>query len=62
MDLVDDVRQEVVDDKSKLIKAKLKEQIKDITSCKKTLKELEADHKEFLEMDIMDIEDDDLEY
>jgi septal ring factor EnvC (AmiA/AmiB activator) len=61
-DLVDDARQEVVDEKSKLVKAKLKEQIKDIASCKNTLKELEKDHKDFLDQDIEDIEDDDLEY
>lgn len=62
-DLVEDARQEVVGEKNKLVKEKLKEQIKDIASCKKTLKELEENHEEFLEMDIEDIDtDDDLEY
>ena len=61
-DLLKEAEDEMIDEKSKFVKGLVKVQLKEINSCRKTLKDLEAAMGELLETDIMDIEDEEQEY
>ena len=55
-------KQELLDEKNEKVVSEIKQRQKSIRSLKRTLKIVEKEFNEFLELDIEDIELDDLEY
>ena len=60
-DLVGKAKEELDSEVEEQAVSKIKKSLREIASCKKTLKKLEKRHEEILEMDIEDLEEE-LEY
>jgi len=60
--LLNKAKKELNSDKEKVLISSIKKSLKNISDCKRTLKQLEVNHKKLLDSDIEDIELDDYEW